>query len=105
MSHALEQVNAAGIGVICQSSSSKLSASCLHGYSISIRKIQGLSTLFLEGSIRNSPHCPGRNNSDFALTNEGRKMLLVSLVWHPSWFFSISGMVTSNLGDVSAQEL
>ena len=76
MSHALEQVKAARIGVICQSSSSKLSASCLHGYSISVRKIQGFSTLFLEDSIRNSPHCPGRDNSHFALTNKGWKMSL-----------------------------
>ena len=41
MSHALEQINAARIGVICQRASSKLSASCLHGYSDSIQKIQG----------------------------------------------------------------
>ena len=39
MSHALEQTKAARIGVICLSASSKLSASCLHGYSVSIRKI------------------------------------------------------------------
>ena len=26
---------------------------------------------FLEGDIRNSPDCPGRNNSHFALENEG----------------------------------
>ena len=26
---------------------------------------------FLEGDIRNIPDCPGRNNSQFALTNEG----------------------------------
>ena len=37
---ALEQINAARIGVIRQSASSKLSASCLHGYSVSIQKIQ-----------------------------------------------------------------
>ena len=41
MSHALEQINAARIGVICISASSKLSVSCLHGYSVSIQKIQG----------------------------------------------------------------
>ena len=41
MSHAFEQINAARIGVICLSASSKLSASCLHGYSVSIQKIQG----------------------------------------------------------------
>ena len=41
VSHALEQINAAWTGVICLSASSKLSASCLHGYSVSIRKIQG----------------------------------------------------------------
>ena len=41
MAHALEQTKAARIGVICNSASSKLSASCLHGYSVSIRKIQG----------------------------------------------------------------
>ena len=41
MSHALEKTIAARIGVICLSASSKLSASCLHGYSVSIRKFQG----------------------------------------------------------------
>ena len=59
---------------------------------------------FLEGDIRNIPDCPGRNNSHFALENEGWNMSLVFSVWHPPWFFSFSGMVveTSNLGDVSA---
>ena len=41
MSHALEQTKGARIGVICKSASSKLSASCLHGYSVSLQKIQG----------------------------------------------------------------
>ena len=36
MSHALEKTKAARIGVICKSASSKLSASRLHGYSVSI---------------------------------------------------------------------
>ena len=37
MSHALEQINAAsGIGVICQSASSKLPTSCLHAYSAAL---------------------------------------------------------------------
>ena len=47
MSHALEQMEAAGIGVICQSSSSKLPTSCLHGYSASLHKLHG-STFFWE---------------------------------------------------------
>ena len=47
MSHALEQMKAAGIGVICQSSSSKLPTSCLHGYSASLHKLHG-STFFWE---------------------------------------------------------
>ena len=41
MSHALEKTKAARIEVICLSASSKLFASCLHGYSVSIQKIQG----------------------------------------------------------------
>ena len=41
MSHALEQTKGARIGVICKSASSKLSASCLHGYTVSMQKIQG----------------------------------------------------------------
>ena len=41
MSHALEQAKGARIGVICKSASSKLSASCLHGYTVSMQKIQG----------------------------------------------------------------
>ena len=36
MSHASEQINAARIGVICQSASLKLSASCLQGYSFQL---------------------------------------------------------------------
>ena len=47
MSRALEQMKAAGIGVICQSSSSKLPTSCLHGYSASLHKLHG-STFFWE---------------------------------------------------------
>ena len=47
MSHALEQMKAAGIGVICQTSSSKLPTSCLHGYSASSQKLHG-STFFWE---------------------------------------------------------
>ena len=47
MSHALEQMKAAGIGVICQTSSSKLPTSCLHGYSASLHKLHG-STFFWE---------------------------------------------------------
>ena len=39
----------------------------------------------LEGDIRNIPDCPGRNNSHFALENEGWNMSLVFLAWHPPW--------------------
>ena len=45
MSHSLISFQAARIGVICQSSSSKLSTSCLHGYSASLHKLHG-STFF-----------------------------------------------------------
>ena len=92
MSHALEQMKAAGIEVICQSSSSKLPTSCLHGYSASLRKIRG-STFFREAIFATPRDCPGRNNSRFGLENEGSKMSLVFLVWHPPWFFSFSDMV------------
>ena len=81
MSHALEQTNAARIRV-SQNASSKLSASCLHGYSVSKRKFQGV---FLEGDFRNTPDRPGPNNSHFSLENEDWKMSLVFSVWHPSW--------------------
>ena len=47
MSHSLISFQAARIGVICQSSSSKLSTSCLHGYSASLHKLHG-STFFWE---------------------------------------------------------
>ena len=40
MSHALEQIQAARIGVICQIASSKLSTSCLHGYSVCFGKMR-----------------------------------------------------------------
>ena len=53
MSHALEQINAARIGVIRQSASSKLPTSCLHGYAVSLP--------------RNTPDCPGCNNLHVAL--------------------------------------
>ena len=45
MSHALEKTKAARRGVICKSASSKLSASCLHGYSVSIGKLQSWGCL------------------------------------------------------------
>ena len=54
MSHVLEQSNAARTGVISQSASSKLSASCLHGCSVSLRNIQGSSTFFIRGDVRNT---------------------------------------------------
>ena len=54
MSHALEQINAARTGVISQSASSKLSASCLNGCSVSLRNIQGSSTFFIRGDVRNT---------------------------------------------------
>ena len=47
MSHALELMKAAGIGVIYQSSSSKLPTSCSHGSSASLHKLHG-STFFWE---------------------------------------------------------
>ena len=62
MSHALEQINAARIGVICQSASLKLPTSCFHGCSVSLP--------------RNTPDCPGCSNSHLALENEGWKMPL-----------------------------
>ena len=40
MSHALVKTKGARIGVMCKSASSKLSVSCLHGYTVSVRKIQ-----------------------------------------------------------------
>ena len=40
MSHALEQIQSARIGVICQIASSKLSTSCLHGYTVSFGKMR-----------------------------------------------------------------
>ena len=73
----LAQAKAARIGVICTSASSKFSdsSSSLHRYSVSIRKIQGS---FLEGDIRTTPNCPGRNNSHFALEYERSNMSLVN---------------------------
>ena len=55
MSHALEQIQAARIGVICQIASSKLSTSCLHGYSVSFGKIQASSTFFWEAIFATPP--------------------------------------------------
>ena len=92
MSHALEQMKAAGIGVICQSSSSKLPTSCLHGYSSSLHKLHG-STFFWEAIKENNHDCPGRNNSHFGLENEGWKMSCVLSVRHLPWVFSFSDMV------------
>ena len=72
MSHAFGKNKAARIGVICQSVSSKLSTSCLHGYSVT--ENQAFFYFFPGGDIiRNTPNCPGRNNLHFALAleNEG----------------------------------
>ena len=49
--------------------------------------------IFLGGDLRNTPDCPDRNSSHFGLENEGCKMSLVFLVWHPPWFFWFSDMV------------
>ena len=103
MSHALEKTKAARIGVICLSASSKLSVSCLHGYSASIQKIQGFFwkaifaippivpavTLYtLPWKIRIKT-CP----LSFSMASS----LLLFLFGH--------GVETSNLGDVSAHKL
>ena len=55
MSYALEQIQADGIGVICQIASSKLSTSCLHGYTVSFGKMQASSTLFWEAIFATPP--------------------------------------------------
>ena len=54
-----------------------------------------MSSLVHFSGRRSSQHpgCPARNNSHFDLENDGWKMSLVFLVWHPPWFFSFSGMV------------
>ena len=44
---------------------------------------------FLEGDIRNTPDCPGRNNSHFALENEGWSMSLVFSI-HPPYTADMS---------------
>ena len=88
MLHALEQINAARIGVICQSASSKLSASGLHGYSASIQKIQG----FFGKAIFATPPI---------VLAAGFFSMAASLVL----FVFGHGVETSNLGDVSAQKL
>ena len=85
MSHALEKTKAARIGVICLSASSKLSASCLHGYSVSIRKIQGC--FFWKAIFATSPIVPAVTIHNLPWTNEGWNMSLVFSVWHPPWFF------------------
>ena len=98
MSHALELINAARIGVICQSAVSKLPTSCLHGYSD-----------FLP---RNPPDCPCCNNSHVAL-ERGEKcpfhpfspFSLFSMASSLDLFVFGHGVETSHLGDVSAQEL
>ena len=47
VSHALEQTNAARIGVICQSASSKLLTSCLQGYSVQFETCVPISLLHI----------------------------------------------------------
>ena len=92
MSHAFEQINAARIGVICLSASSKLSASCLHGYSVSIQKIQGF---FWKAIFAIPPIVPA--------------VTIHTLPWNMAsslvLFLFGHGVETSNLGDVSAQKL
>ena len=92
MSHALEQINAARIGVICQSASSKLPTSCLHAYSVALP--------------RNTPDCPSCNNSHVAL-KRGEKCPFSLFSTASSLFLFVfgHGVETSHLGDVSAQEL
>ena len=92
MSHALEQTNAARIGVICQSASSKLPTSCLHAYSVALP--------------RNTPDCPSCNNSHVAL-KRGEKcpFSLFSMASSLVLFVFGHGVETSHLGDVSAQKL
>ena len=55
LSHALEQINAARIGVICQSASAKLPTCCLQGYFVSLRNTQGSSTCFWEAMFPTRP--------------------------------------------------
>ena len=63
--------------------------------------------LFLEGDVRNTPDCPGRNNLYFALENKDWKNVpcLFSVASSLVLFVFGHGVETSNLGDVSAQKL
>ena len=70
MSHALEQINAARIGVIGQKvvhQSSTLLACMVTRFLYGTSKVL---LLFLGGEVRNTPDCPGSSNSYFALENE-----------------------------------
>ena len=90
LSHALEPMKAARIGVIYHSALSKLSTFCLHGYSVSFCKIQRSSTFFSVATFATRP-----KNVPFLFLMASS--LVLSVLRH--------GLETSNLGDVSAQEL
>ena len=87
--------NVKRIGVICQSAVSKLPTSCLQGYSVSLP--------------RNTPDCPGCNNSHVALERGEKCPLspfsLFSMASSLVLFVFGHGVQTSNLGDASAREL
>jgi len=82
----LEQINAARIGVICQSAVSKLPR-----YSVSLQNIQGSSTCFWEAMF---PTCPiAMAVTIHTLPWKGlKKAPFLFLVWQHPWF-SFSGMV------------
>ena len=105
MSYALEQIQADRIGVICQIASSKLSTSCLHGYTVSFGKMQASSTLFWEAIFATPPT---------VLTATIHTLLWKMMVEKKHFFGMASSLVllvfrhgveTSNFGDVSAQKL
>ena len=95
MSHALEQINAVRIGVICQTASSKLSVSCLHdnlhGYLCFYT--ENPTFCFCKAIFATPPIVLAVTIHTLPWKMRVESMSLVFLVWHPPWFFSFSGMV------------
>ena len=97
VSHALEQIQAARIGVICQIASSKLSTSCLHGYSVSFGKIQASSTLFWEAIFATPPTVLAVtiHTLPWKIMVE-KKLVLFGMASSPALFVFRYGVETSN---------
>ena len=83
----------------------KAPTSCLHGYSVSLRNIQGSSTCFWEAMFATRPIALAVTSHSLPWKEFKNALFSFSMATSLVLFVFGHGVETSHLGDVSAQEL